>query len=130
MELYDGLRKVAEIVQKIDNIEIYRQLLDLSAQALEMQNEINELTKENNKLKEMKNIEAKIERHKDAYITLKEDENKIIYCSRCWDSDRKLIQGQEDKSGMYYCPNCQYHGYYDRDKNDKINDIELNTISF
>ena len=38
MGLYDGIKDVAKVVQKADNIELYQKLLDLSSQALDMQN--------------------------------------------------------------------------------------------
>ena len=40
MGLYEGIKDVAKVVQQADNIELYRQLVDLSAQALDMQSEI------------------------------------------------------------------------------------------
>lgn len=35
MGLYEGIKDVAKVVQQADNIELYRQLLDLSAQAID-----------------------------------------------------------------------------------------------
>ena len=52
MGLYESIKDVANLVQKADNIQLYRQLIDLSAEALEMQNIISKLTTENNALKE------------------------------------------------------------------------------
>ena len=40
MGLYEGIKDIAKIIQKADNVELYRQVLDLEAQALEMQAEI------------------------------------------------------------------------------------------
>ena len=37
MGFYDAFKDVLNMAQKADNIDLYRQLLDLSAQALEMQ---------------------------------------------------------------------------------------------
>ena len=39
MGLYDGIKDAAKVIQKADNIELYEKLLDLSAQALELQND-------------------------------------------------------------------------------------------
>ena len=44
MGFYDAFKDVLNMAQKADNIDLYRQLLDLSAQALEMQEEIIKLT--------------------------------------------------------------------------------------
>ena len=43
MGLYEGIKDVAKVVQQADNIELYRQLLDLSAQALDLQAENGQL---------------------------------------------------------------------------------------
>ena len=40
MGLYDAMKDAINLAQKADNIELYRQLLDLSAQALELQAEV------------------------------------------------------------------------------------------
>ena len=47
MGFYDAFKDVLNMAQKADNIDLYRQLLDLSAQALEMQEEIIKLKAEN-----------------------------------------------------------------------------------
>ena len=36
MGFYDAFKDVLNMAQKVDNIDLYRQLLDLSAQALEI----------------------------------------------------------------------------------------------
>ena len=51
MGLYEGIKDVAKVVQQADNIELYKQLLDLSNQALEMQAEIARLKEENQELR-------------------------------------------------------------------------------
>ena len=110
MGLYEGIKDVAKIVQKADNVELYRQLIDLSAQALDMQATINKLTEENAELKKRQDLEERIERHQELYITLKGDENNIFYCSHCWDSDGKLIQMRKS-SKEYHCPHCSTYGF-------------------
>lgn len=85
----------------------------------EMQNEILRLQEENIKLKQKEDVSTKIERHKDAYITLKDDKEKIIYCANCWDSRGVLVQGQSYNDGTYYCSTCKEKKYYDMDLYDK-----------
>lgn len=57
----------------------YKQLIELSAQALDMENELTHLRSENEKL--IKEKENCIERHDELYITLKGDADKTLYCS-------------------------------------------------
>ena len=115
MGLYEGIKDVAKIVQQADNLELYRQLLDLSAQALDMQATINKLTEENAELKKKQYIEERIQRHQELYITLKDEEGDIFYCSHCWDNDRKLIQMLKTH-GECSCPHCHTIDCYDIEK--------------
>ena len=112
MGLYEGIKDVAKIMQQADNIELYRQLLDLCEQALEMQNKINQLSSENAELKKKQDLEERIQRHQLLYLTLKDDADDFFYCSRCWDNDRKLIQMKKSQ-GEFICPKCHSHGIYD-----------------
>lgn len=40
MGIYDAFKDALNVAQKADNIELYRQLLDLSAQVLDLQAEM------------------------------------------------------------------------------------------
>lgn len=101
MSLYDGIKDVAKVMQQADNIELYRQLLDLSSQALDMQAEIARLQDENSRLTKEINKRADVIYHKSKavdslhdeypYITLKSDPEQIRYCAVCWGRDNKLI---------------------------------------
>ena len=74
MGLYESIKDVAKVVQQADNIELYRQLVDLSAQALDMQSEINRLTAENTELRKKQDLEAAIVRHNGLYVTIENDD--------------------------------------------------------
>ena len=98
MAFYDAFKDVIDIAQKADNIDLYRKLLDLSRDALDLQNEVYKLSEENEELKKKISEDQKIVRHKEEmYITLKDDEQQIPYCSICWGSDHKLIQLVDDR---------------------------------
>ncbi len=94
MGLYDAFKDALNVAQKADNVELYRQLLDLSAQALSLQAENERLRLENQELRRQKVTEELIVRHTQPYITLSGD-STIKYCAVCWDSDNKLIQMTE-----------------------------------
>ena len=114
MGLYEGIKDVAKVLQQADNIALYRQLLDLSAQALELQSEVARLTAENEELKKQKDIESKIQRHNEPIVTLIDSD--VIYCAHCWDNERKLIQVSTNEwKGQFVCPHCNFEGIYNRD---------------
>ena len=121
MGLYEGIKDVAKIVQQADNVDLYRRLIELSAQALDMQNMINKLSEENAILKKKQDIEERIQRHSELYLTLK-NEDSILYCSHCWDNERKLIQ-VSTLNGLYQCPHCNLKGIYDQNEYKRFLDM-------
>ena len=109
MSFYDALKDVIGIAQKSDNIELYRQLLDLGAQALEMQAEIASLREENTELKRTRDLENEIQYHLDAYVTKTTDTIPIRYCAACWVDKKKLVPMQDVGMANYKCPLCKSH---------------------
>ena len=98
MSFYDTFKDVLNIAQKADNVDLYRQLLDLENQAIEMQSEITRLKEENTSLRKEKELEDRITRHQKPYITLKDEQPEVRYCSVCWGKEKKLIQLMDDKN--------------------------------
>lgn len=130
MGWYEAIKDGINAAQKADNIPLVNNLIEAQKQILDLINENNKLKIENSELKAKKNLTDKIERHKDAYITLKGDSQKLIYCSNCFDTNQKLIQAQTNEDGTYWCPSCKQMGYYDMEiYNRKYNeDIEPKDI--
>ena len=62
-------------------------------------------------------------RHENTYITLKEDDSNIMYCSRCWDREKELIQMDKRHGGKIMCPNCNQICSYDRGS-----DVDYNAV--
>lgn len=117
MSLYDVVKDAASLAQKADNIELYRRLLDLSAQVLDLLDEVAKLREENTELKKRQNISKKIVRHEGAYITRNDDKKGLYYCSHCWDTDELLVQLNCDQdNGLFECPHCHMRGVYDSEK--------------
>ena len=112
MRLYEEIKNVANVIQQTNNAELYQQLMELSTQALKMQNEIMRLTIESSTQEK----EQRIERHPELYITLKDDTDKILYCSHCWDREHRLIQLKCYSSGSFKCVHCSNNGIYDKIK--------------
>lgn len=120
-ELSSGIRSVADIVKKADNLELYSMLIDLQAKAIELQEENQSLRTQLNERMRIDALRSRVIRHPQPYITLKNDANELFYCAHCWDSKEKLIQvNTESKSGEFTCPSCKNTGVYDQDVNDRF----------
>jgi len=113
MSLYDGIKDVAKVIQKADNVDLYRQLLDLCQQALDMQAEIERLTKETRELREAQELKAKVIRHDEPFITLEGRPASEMYCATCYAKERTLIQVRDLHNGYFTCPSCNTTGVCD-----------------
>lgn len=114
MGLYDAMKDAINLAQKADNIELYRQLLDLSSQALELQAQVARLKEENAELRKKEDLSSSIIRHAEPFITKAGDEATLRYCTHCWDADQKLIQLRcDEEDATFICPHCKVSGIYD-----------------
>lgn len=129
MGLYDAMKDAVNLAQKADNIELYRQLLDLSSQALDLQAEVAKLREENNELKRKQDISKKIIRHEEPCITIEGDDLSLYYCSHCWDSEQMLIQLNCKTNGTFECSHCHTKGNYDNDKKRKYDKAQIEAMS-
>ena len=62
MGFYDAFKDALSMAQKADNVDLYRQLLELCAQALDLQEENARLRNENAELSKAKDLEEKSDR--------------------------------------------------------------------
>ena len=107
MAIYDILKDAVDIAQKAQNAELLQKLFDAQQQALQLLEENFELKDALQKTQDIKALEDKIERIPDSfYITISDDEQKIKYCSACWDSTGKTIQIYKTSTGSYRCQIC------------------------
>ena len=119
-ELSTGIKNVADIVKKADNLELYAMLLDLQSKALELQEENAQLKQQLADRSRVESLRSRIIRHKQPFITLKDDEDKIFYCAHCWESKEKLIQvNTEPRPATFICPSCKNEGVYDQEAHER-----------
>lgn len=81
------------MAQKADNIELYRALLDIQKEALELQEENSRLKDKIKQYEENSDIEKKYEYHDgESYYTYKKDDKIIIdICAICWETGRQIV---------------------------------------
>ena len=103
MDLYSLVRDLINEAKEQKNLSLVEKLIDIKIA-------ISELHDENEELKRKLELKDEIVRHIEGnYITLKNDELQIMYCSTCWGNDQKLIQLCEKGSrpnGYPLCPIC------------------------
>ena len=113
MSVYDVVKDCVSIAQKADNIPLVEKLIDAQKQILDLMEENRELKEKLRDAKETEQIADRVVRHKDAFVTLKDDPDKKVFCSCCWDRERKLIQVQVGQYATYQCQACKSYGCVD-----------------
>lgn len=111
MSAFSEIKDVISFLQKSDNIEMVNKVIDVQSKIIDMQEELLSLREEINNLKNNKEIESKVKRHPNDTVITVEDDEKIMYCSKCWDDERKLIQVSKDND-YYECPKCDNRHYF------------------
>lgn len=113
MGVYEVIRDCVSIAQKADNIPLVQKLIEAQKEIMDLMEENRKLKDELRKARETECLAERIVRHKYAFITLKDDDEKKVFCSYCWDKDKKLIQVQIGSYGMYHCQVCKSYGRVD-----------------
>lgn len=101
MGILDDIKETVSIIQKIDNIDLYRKILDLQAEAMA-------LVEENRTLKAAASIEAELEYRQQAYWKKYGTEKQEgPFCPKCWDVERKLVRLLKSNGFFPQCPSCK-----------------------
>ena len=109
MNIISNAKEIADLVKKLGNVDLYRRIVELEG-------EIIELAGQNNLLKE-RNGELEHAMRKKEQLTFKSgvywlEAGDGPYCQRCYDANGKLIRLQSWGDDQWACFECKR--YYDR----------------
>ena len=107
MSIVDNLKEVVALVQKIDNIELLRQIMSLQAEVLSLWDENNRLKAEVRAVKEQLAYAGELRFHRDGYWKPTPDgKEEGPFCSVCWDVDRTLVRMNNEVGVGLLCRYC------------------------
>ncbi len=98
MGLIETTKEVVGLLQQIDNLELYRRMIELQQQAYA-------LVDENRVLKERLATRDELTFRKNAYWRGEADGP---FCSPCWDSKSTLIRLHVRQGYQPQCPSCKH----------------------
>ncbi len=111
MGILDEIKSVAKTIQQIDNIDLYRKILDLQAEVMNLLEENGNLKTEVASLKDKLRIKESLVFQQDAYWQKASDGNKYgPFCTKCWDTEQILVRMLDDPLSRLpcnKCPNCK-----------------------
>lgn len=106
MSIIDDVKSVVNAIQKIDNVEAYRKILDLQGEVIDLVQENRDLQQSLTELAKKLDIRGDLLFRDDAYYT---SDGDGPFCSGCWDSEKKIIRLHEVHTvGLSFkCPLCK-----------------------
>lgn len=96
MGILDTVKDVVTLMQKVDNIELIRRMLELQTQVVA-------LNEENLALKERLTTQEQLSFRDNFYW--RGDDGP--FCSSCWDDKAKLVRIHKTPGYVPVCPNCK-----------------------
>ena len=103
MGVIETLKDVATLVQKTDNIEVVRQVIELQGQVYDLVTENGALKAELQRARDAAKVRAELRFEKNRYWQGSEGP----FCSRCWDVDQRLVRLNEGTLKRPWCPACK-----------------------
>lgn len=121
MPIIDNLKSIANTLREADKTEEYNQILSAQQKLLDMQDEIQQLTKEKRELEERLKIEDTLEYDNKNDVYRKEDTENEVFCPPCWEVRNNLVHMSANKNNdVWTCPECDHYagqGRYNRNSN-------------
>lgn len=106
MGVIEDVKEVVKLVQSIDNIDLYRKILDLQAEVTGLVQDKLQLTQQVRDLTEKLAIQGSLEFRDEGYWRKCDDGKEDgPFCTACWDSDKKLVRSVPIRN-VYGCPVC------------------------
>jgi len=117
MGIIENAKEAVKLVQQMDNIDLYRQILDLQSEAIALTEELKQKDDTITKLEQALRLKGKIVCENSAYYIIDNDGNKVDgpFCTKCFDVDhttcRLIISGNPRAEGRDWewiqCPKCK-----------------------
>ncbi len=108
MVIFDVVKTAAKVAQEAGKIELYGEILQVYEKLLDQQKCIADLESENKELRQRLELEESLLFERNAYWRLENDQKDGPFCSRCKDTENKLVRMRVDKYtfGWAFCPGC------------------------
>ncbi len=108
MGIFDNFKEVADLVKKIGDVELYRKMVELEGEVIELTRQNRAQEEEIGQLRNLVSTKQRMVFRKPFYY-MEGDEHP--YCSKCWEVDNVSVHLRgpiKVAAGPgYECPNCK-----------------------
>ena len=121
-DIIDITKELRNMAKEVSNQPMIDLAVDIQDKIFDLKNNLEDLKEENRDLRRkleesnnIKEIESDLIPHNQAFYTRKSDKIERLYCARCWDKEKVLIQLQGHPKWSQYgardlkCPECKYY---------------------
>jgi hypothetical protein len=108
MGIIDNARELASTIQKIDNIELYKRILDLQGEIQGLVDENRQLREQVREQQRLWELNQELSFEHNAYWRVNQDKAREgPFCTNCWDSRRTQVRMHRRTNPNYaMCPTC------------------------
>jgi len=115
MGAIDNVKEVAKLVKDLGNMELYRQILDLQGEIMELTQVNRELQ---TKLTELENTLTQVGKMEFRSPFYYAEGDNVPHCPRCWEVNRRPVHLTPPRPTVagpeYNCPECNFQIYHPR----------------
>jgi hypothetical protein len=116
MGLIENVKELAALAKAAGNTELYRQILDLQVEVMDLTQANRELQECIHNLEEAREQAERMTFRPPFFYT---DDDEIPHCPRCWEVDHKAVHYPEPfrsaAGPVYTCPECDKEIIHPRD---------------
>jgi regulator of replication initiation timing len=104
MGVIETVKDIGVLVQKLDNMDLVKRLVELQEQVYDVVTENRDLKEQNRTLQETLTTREQLTFRKNSYWNGQEGP----FCSRCWDADGQLVRLHTQQGFYPRCPKCDH----------------------
>ena len=109
MSIIDNAKEVVTLVQKLDDIELYRKIVELEGEIIELTRVNRELEENIKKYHKNSEVISKLKFDSPFYIT---EDGSELYCAKCIESEQLPIHLAKTtelkmRRRVWMCPQCK-----------------------
>jgi hypothetical protein len=106
MSIINNAKEIADLIKKVGDAELYRKIVELEGEIVDLTREKREAETEVERLREGLYTKGKMTFKRRFYFM---EDDPIPYCPKCWEVDRIAVHldGPDINFGYYTCHSCE-----------------------